>query len=63
MGEQRVGVDAKAHLIDDELRPPSWLAVAEAAARQWGVVSLEQLRACGVGRGGVEKAMRVGAHA
>ena len=60
MGEQRVGVDAKAHLIDDELRPPSWLAVAEAAARQWGVVSLEQLRACGVGRGGVEKAMRVG---
>jgi predicted transcriptional regulator of viral defense system len=60
MAAQPAGVDAKAHLIDEELRPPSWPAVAEAAARQWGVVSLEQLRACGVGRGGVEKAVRVG---
>jgi hypothetical protein len=32
--------------------------VAEQAARQWGVISLEQLRACAVGRGAVEKAVR-----
>jgi predicted transcriptional regulator of viral defense system len=53
-------VDAKAHLIDEEVRPPSWRAVAELAARQWGVVSLEQLRARGVARGAVEKAAAVG---
>jgi hypothetical protein len=34
--------------------------VAEVAARQWGVVSLEQLCACGVHRGAVEKAARMG---
>jgi very-short-patch-repair endonuclease len=34
--------------------------VAELAARQWGVLSLEQLRARGVGRGAVEKAAAVG---
>jgi predicted transcriptional regulator of viral defense system len=53
-------VDAEAHLIDEEMRPPSWRAVAELAARQWGVVSLEQLRACGVGRGAIEKATAIG---
>jgi predicted transcriptional regulator of viral defense system len=53
-------VDAKRHLTDAELRPAPWQAVAELAARQWGVVSLEQLRACGVGRGGVEKGVRTG---
>jgi very-short-patch-repair endonuclease len=60
MAAARLGVDAKAHLIDEEVRPPSWRAVADLAARQWGVVSLEQLRACGVGRGAVEKAATVG---
>jgi very-short-patch-repair endonuclease/predicted transcriptional regulator of viral defense system len=40
--------------------PPPWQAVAELAARQWGAVSLEQLRACGAGRGAVDKAVRAG---
>jgi len=34
--------------------------VSEVAGRQWGVVSLGQLRALGVGRGAVEKAVRAG---
>jgi very-short-patch-repair endonuclease len=34
--------------------------VSELAGRQWGVVSLGQLRALGVGRGAVEKAVRAG---
>jgi very-short-patch-repair endonuclease len=34
--------------------------VADLAARQWGIVSLEQLRERGVGRSAVEKAVRTG---
>jgi very-short-patch-repair endonuclease len=36
------------------------VAVAELAERQWGVVSLVQVRAAGLGRGAVEKAVRGG---
>jgi hypothetical protein len=53
-------VASGAHLMDVLDGPPPWRAVAELAARQRGVVSLEQLRACGVGRGAVEKAVRAG---
>jgi putative AbiEi antitoxin of type IV toxin-antitoxin system/uncharacterized protein DUF559/transcriptional regulator with AbiEi antitoxin domain of type IV toxin-antitoxin system len=49
-----------AHLTAVVDGPPLWRAAAELAARQWGVVSVEQLRACGVGRGAVEKAVRSG---
>jgi hypothetical protein len=49
------------HLRDEELRPPPvWRAVADVAERQWGVVSLAQLAACGVARGAVEKAVHAG---
>ena len=60
MAAATTGVDAERHLIDEEVRPPPWRAVAELAARQWGVVSLDQLRACGLGRGAVEKAAAIG---
>jgi predicted transcriptional regulator of viral defense system len=60
MAAARPGVDAEAQLIDEEVRPPSWRAVAELATRQWGVVSLGQLCARGVGRGAVEKAAAIG---
>jgi very-short-patch-repair endonuclease len=42
------------------MRPPAWREVAGLAARQWGVVSSGQLRACGVSRSAAEKAVRAG---
>jgi Transcriptional regulator, AbiEi antitoxin len=40
--------------------PPPWLAVSELAGRQWGVVSLAQLRALGVGRSAITRRVRAG---
>ena len=48
------------HLTDAAGSPPPWRKVAEVADGQWGVIALEQLRACGVGKGAVEKAVRAG---
>ena len=40
--------------------PPLWLAVSELAGRQWGVVSVAQLRALGVGRSAITRRVRAG---
>jgi predicted transcriptional regulator of viral defense system len=52
------GVGDLIHLTDEPSSPPPWLRVAEVAAAQYGVVSFAQLRAVGLGRGAVEKAVR-----
>ena len=49
-----------AHLTDVLDGPPPWQAAAELAARQWGVVSVEQLRALGFGRSAVTRRVRAG---
>src|SRR3954464_7273913 len=55
---QADGVGDLIHLTDESRSPPPWLRVAEVAAAQYGVVSFAQLRAVGLGRGAVEKAVR-----
>lgn len=40
--------------------PPLWLAVSALAGRQWGVVSVTQLRALGVGRSAITRRVRAG---
>lgn len=39
---------------------PPWLRAAELAARQYGVLSIEQLTGLGIGRGSIEKALANG---
>ncbi len=49
------------HRIDEFDDTPPTRAVAELAAGQWGVVSREQLRALGLGRGAIDGRLRAGA--
>lgn len=44
----------------EEQSQPRWLRGAELAARQYGVLSVEQLTALGIGRGSIEKALANG---
>jgi hypothetical protein len=53
-------VAGETHLRDAFDGPPPWLRASKLAARQWGVVSLAQLREVGVGRGAVHKALGAG---
>ncbi|MGZ6674989.1 MAG: type IV toxin-antitoxin system AbiEi family antitoxin domain-containing protein [Solirubrobacteraceae bacterium] len=48
------------HLRDAFDGPPPWLRASRLAERQFGVLSGAQLRALGLGRGAVEKAVRAG---
>ena len=48
------------HPRDAESSPPPDRRLAELAARQWGVVSIDQLAALGIGRGAVTKRVRAG---
>jgi predicted transcriptional regulator of viral defense system len=40
--------------------PPLWLAVSDLAGRQWGVVSVAQLRALGAGRSAITRRVQAG---
>jgi hypothetical protein len=54
------GVAAETHRMDAFERPPPWLQASGLARRQFGVLSGEQLREVGLGRGAVQNAVRVG---